>query len=630
MKLSSIKIQNFRGIDSLEISIKNYTTLIGPNNAGKSSILRAIYLLCKTTAPDLEEFKGQDQSKAIVIEGVFDNLDEWEMNQPGISGMVCDGKLHIRMRATVEEKQSKAKVLKVVDYKTRREEVSGFSESFDELSDEVKGLAGTIGFKTKSAYKTKAHQKALLDLIKSTAPELVTIGEYEWTTESKSIDAALQQALPKAILIPAVHHVGDETKITAKSALGELLTALITPRIRLLPEFREIEQKLQDLKGKMHGVDQLPAIRSINEGITKGLKRVVDASSILRLGTPDLESALVSSVELRILDGEADTPVHLQGHGLQRSLIFALLETTAADLDKSKAETDREIQAAQSGSSENQEVPDIHQRSLLLLFEEPELYIHPHLLRKLKDSLRELAGGGLWQVVCTTHSPVFIDVTDDPTSLIILRKVGSSRLVEHTQLLQSPFGEDADGKFNKESLRAALDFNPALNEVFFAQKSILVEGDTELAILKHCKKLLEAVGVDLAAAHDRTVVSCSGKWTIPAIAILLKHFGIPFRVIHDLDASGIDLDKLDELLPFHPYLANSKIAEIVPATDLMVNDNCVEDLIGIGQTKPKPLHAIKKVAKILQDGTLDTFPLLKKLVEFAYEPSNTDNTPVVG
>lgn len=620
MKLAYIKIENFRGIDHLEISIKDYTTLIGPNNAGKSSILRAIYLLCRTTAPDLEEFKGQDHSKAIVIEGIFDDLADWERNQPGVSGMICDDKLHIRLTATVDEKQAKPKVLKVIDYKTRKEEIDGWGETWDELSEPLKSLGQPNGIKNKSTFKTNAHKSQLRDLVRTYAPELVKVGEFEWTSESKSIDAALQQALPKAILIPAVHHVGDETKTSAKSALGELLNALIAPRIRLLAEYKEIEEKLQVLKDKMHGANQLPAIKLINDGITKGLKRVVDASSILRLGTPDLESALVSSVELRILDGDVDTPVQLQGHGLQRSLIFALLETTAADLEKSKAETEREIRSAESSSADEEDDNEIHQRSLLLLFEEPELYIHPHLLRKLKDSLHELAKGGLWQVACTTHSPVFINITEDPTSLVILRKVGDNRAVERTQLEASPFGDDEEGKFNKESLRAALDFNPTLNEVFFAQKSILVEGDTELAILKHCKGLLQEVGVDLSASHDRTVVSCSGKWTIPAIAILLKHFGIPFRVIHDLDGKGIDQGNLDSLPHIHPFRANAKIAQIVPAEDILVNDDCVEDLIGIGQSKPKPLHAIKKVSKILKEGKLDEFPQLKGLIKFAYEP----------
>lgn len=46
MKLNSITLQNFKGIDNLEIKLDNKTTVIfGVNGVGKSTILQAIDLL---------------------------------------------------------------------------------------------------------------------------------------------------------------------------------------------------------------------------------------------------------------------------------------------------------------------------------------------------------------------------------------------------------------------------------------------------------------------------------------------------------------------------------------------------------------------------------------------------------
>ena len=46
MKLDSITLQNFKGIDNLEIKLDNKTTVIfGVNGVGKSTILQAIDLL---------------------------------------------------------------------------------------------------------------------------------------------------------------------------------------------------------------------------------------------------------------------------------------------------------------------------------------------------------------------------------------------------------------------------------------------------------------------------------------------------------------------------------------------------------------------------------------------------------
>ncbi|MBI2567012.1 MAG: AAA family ATPase [Candidatus Schekmanbacteria bacterium] len=45
MKLTDIKIENFRGVRSLHLPLDGLTVLIGENNAGKSTVLEAIRLV---------------------------------------------------------------------------------------------------------------------------------------------------------------------------------------------------------------------------------------------------------------------------------------------------------------------------------------------------------------------------------------------------------------------------------------------------------------------------------------------------------------------------------------------------------------------------------------------------------
>src|SRR5688500_3441862 len=42
MKITSLRIQNFRSIKDLEIDLRDTTVFIGPNNSGKTAILDAI------------------------------------------------------------------------------------------------------------------------------------------------------------------------------------------------------------------------------------------------------------------------------------------------------------------------------------------------------------------------------------------------------------------------------------------------------------------------------------------------------------------------------------------------------------------------------------------------------------
>ncbi len=45
MKLTDIKIENFRGVRSLHLPLDVLTVLIGENNTGKSTVLEAIRLV---------------------------------------------------------------------------------------------------------------------------------------------------------------------------------------------------------------------------------------------------------------------------------------------------------------------------------------------------------------------------------------------------------------------------------------------------------------------------------------------------------------------------------------------------------------------------------------------------------
>jgi len=55
--------------------------------------------------------------------------------------------------------------------------------------------------------------------------------------------------------------------------------------------------------------------------------------------------------------------------------------------------------------------------------EEPEIYLHPQMLRKIKDVLTELSTDPYYRVICPTHSPVLIDRADSHLSRLVLRSM---------------------------------------------------------------------------------------------------------------------------------------------------------------------------------------------------------------
>ena len=264
-----------------------------------------------------------------------------------------------------------------------------------------------------------------------------------------------------------------------------------------------------------------------------------------------------------------------------------------------------------------------NEKSSILLFEEPELYLHPHLMNRLKNALKSISEKENWQVLISTHSPFLIDVVDNPMSLIILNKSTPVTSPAKNQLTQDPFNNVQTISDEKVALRAALDFNPNVNQAFFAKRVVLVEGDTELALLNQTFKLHTYFGISEEVYNNTTIVSCGGKWTIIPFAKLLNAFGIPYRIVHDVDRKGRSDQEIFESPPIDPYKANEKIRLAANGQEIYLVEDTLEHLLWeegrAVPTKDKPFLTWKRVQKLVEDtDELEQFPRLRELFNFVY------------
>lgn len=158
---------------------------------------------------------------------------------------------------------------------------------------------------------------------------------------------------------------------------------------------------------------------------------------------------------------------------------------------------------------------------LVVLVEEPELFLAPQTQRYLYRRLRHLAGLGN-QILYSTHSPSFLNVA----------RLHELVLTEHdpamgTRLVQ-PDPLPASDEF-----RAYSEFDATRSEMFLSRTVVLVEGQTERLALPF---VFRALGLD----PDRegiSIIECGGKPNIPLIARVAMAAGVPFVAVHDRDAS---------------------------------------------------------------------------------------------
>lgn len=607
MKISHVLIENFRSIGKIEFKPRELTTLIGPNNAGKSSVLRALEIFLNQQAPELDEWRSGHSAEPIVIEVEFSNLKEWERNQPGVSPHVFDGRIRIRATYTQTD-DAKPKAEAKWESFRQEEVIDGWptDAAWTGLDETLKTLAKGSGIDGKK-FASANHKETLRSLIRQQMPEKVTYGEAKWTSEGMSIPVALRQALPQARLIPAVRSAEHDGEPGAKTSFGLLLKEIILPAVSQADEYQDLLKAVAVLEKKLRGdgVEQLEAVRLLADDIKKRLSSLIAAKVTIGMEPPNTEKLIGDNTTLRLDDGTA-TRIGMQGHGLQRALVFAMLEVLAS----------RNARVAVGNAGETQS------RTTVLLFEEPELFIHPHLMLRLQSALEAIAGTDTWQVVLTTHSPFLMDVARDPRSLVIHQRPTATEPPTVRQLSEDPFEEEGK-KDEREWLRAVLDFNPAVCEAFFAKRTVLVEGDTEMAVLARQPELRKLAGVNEEAARDVTVVSCDGKWTIIPVARLLKLFGVPVRVIHDTDRKG-KTDVQLEADKSHEFHANKRISDIVGANSVLAVDDTFENFIWPPGTpvpsKDKPFKAWKRLKELTANAAnLDHAAQLRDVVKFAFE-----------
>jgi energy-coupling factor transporter ATP-binding protein EcfA2 len=607
MRLKSIRVQNFRCFENQEFNLRDFTSLIGPNNAGKSTLLRAIAIFLSQEKPTADEWRHGGENEPIEIEGCFEEIEDWERNVPGIAGIIYNGEIKLKLIATKEERPEHEPSISITfEAFTCEEVITGWDNSWGVLSEPIKQVAEALGLRG-ADWRTGANKERVKQVIRQNHRDWITYGAERWSSDGISITPALKQALPQVVLIPAVSDANEHAKPAYKTTFGILMSKVLFPAIQQSDEYKKFKDAVDALGSKIRGgegIEKLKSVQELEADITIRMKSIIESRAVVALAPPDIEKFIGNSATIRLDDG-VETPIHLQGHGVQRAFIFALIEVLA----KQTAKIDSQPDAPR-------------QRATILLFEEPELYVHPHLMRRLKKSLQQLSESSAWQVVISTHSPFLVDVAEDPLSLVILRKESPNGSSIPTQLQTDPFGQDQESQRDKEALRAALDFHPTVTEAFFARRVVLVEGDTEVAILRQETNVLALSGIAKDKIDTTTVVSCGGKWTIPAIAKLLDYFNIPFRIIHDLDRKGRSDEELMKARAIDPFRANARIEAIAGRNRIWVVEDTFENILSETDQIPsnaKPYHAWRKVRELCDGKTdLDHAPRLKEVVEWAF------------
>lgn len=516
--LTTVRITNYRALKDLEISLSGFSCIIGENNAGKSSLLLALNLFL--TGSKLPPSEYYDPNKPVVVECVLENITEDDLDRlveehrTRISGILVDGALHL-VRIWDPSGKSELKCRRLVPKEPRFHR-----ENVDEL------LKGKTGRELERVVRTRfpelaehqferINQKAIKEAIESLiesmprAEKVLDIDDLP-----TGIDVSIKRLLPEPVYIPAVREIADEMKTKESATFGRIVGVLLS-LVRDSKELQEIEQSVGNLRRLLNRVvdeatgqvvdERIPQLRELEASLSQTLQEHFPNVTLeIEVPPPDVKTILSESQIL--VDDGTKASIESKGDGLKRAVVFALLRTYVT------------MRARHQGNTPSQ--------PYLILFEEPELYLHPRGQRILFDALVSIASDH--QVVVTTHSPLFFGPNETGT-FIRMEKArpddGSKpyAVARPIHLLKDLTLRDAFQVICFENNAAA----------FFANKVLLVEGDSDRIFLSHVAKVLrEDWNFDRC---NIAIIPVGGKGSIKRYHQFFSAFSIPIHVLADLD-----------------------------------------------------------------------------------------------
>jgi putative ATP-dependent endonuclease of OLD family len=531
VQIFEISIKNLRSIvDSGDVPIQNLFALVGENNAGKSNVTKAIDALLSGGAGGLKKADFYDESTSIIIKGSFKNLTDDESNR--WKKYLTGGKLVLEKHIWVEDADTSAGQRLKSEYHGYESEPVDWFLSIPSIIEE-KGqrpkwleIAQENGLpdyfypagKSGKAIYAKALEKFLVENeVEFQEPDLSA-------THALGLQSNVVASLPSFYLLPAITDYSDEIdKRQNNSTFRKLMGELSERIIKNDPKFIEIESSLAHIHGLLNsigtpGTERLEALGVIEDqigGLLNQLMPSVNSVSI-SVAVTELKEIFSSGVSLSVNDG-IDTDVLAKGHGLQRCIVFSLL----------KALIDVERNA-------KQEAP----RPIILVIEEPELYIHPQLSKLFFDVMREFSETD--QVIYTTHSPIFVDAYLYKDIAIV-----SKLSVEIGTKLKTASGNSIEELQEAKIFKGLSRFNPSVSELFFAKRILIVEGPEDLiavnAILSHAE-LIKYRAEEL----EWSILVAGGKDAIPFFQRVANEFSIPYSVLYDIDIKdGMSQNTID-------------------------------------------------------------------------------------
>ena len=553
MKINKIKIENFRLLKNFQLDIENELSLvIGKNNCGKTSLLAVLDKFLNQSDKNKFSFDDFNVDFKNEIKALVENPleDVAVFKQKGI-------KLKLFIEYNEEDDLSNiSRVMMDLD-PNNNFIVLGFEYVLDfeklkklriDYNDFEKREA--IKFKKKKDDEPKSF-KDLIYFLKANHQDYFTFAkksiEFDLSTNEENelnfIDLIKEKISIKEII--NFKFISAKREVSNKEVDKTL--SIQTSKIYKKTEASDEQQEaIDDFKDKLSDTDFVLSdiysnlFKNVIEKVKTfgGIKK--DDSIIEIISTLQHRELLEGNTTVMYTHNDSSLPEHYNGLGYMNliSMIFEI-EILIQDFKNSKDEKPSDIN--------------------LLFIEEPEAHTHPQMqyvfIKNIKELLkqgikRDDGQSGELQSIISTHSSHIVSESNFDDIKYLKKNDNNSVIAKNLKELKEEYKANTK---QYEFLKQYLTINRA--EIFFADKAILIEGDTERILFP---TLMKKYDIDEEKKHNNLgTVDDSLPLLSQNISIIevgaysqifekfIEFIGIKTLIITDLDTVGLDDKKCE-------------------------------------------------------------------------------------
>lgn len=485
MRVHSISVRNYGPFDILEeVRLGPLATIVGQNDVGKSTILRALRLFFEQR-PKIEEsdvYYGADQNDDVIIEVAFTALPNVIELEDGVATsfqeeMLADANGFLRIRKVFPRGNLTKPSISLIVQDFVNGRFAGLSILKEKELNERCASFGIEVTRSGRGITNKSKRDALRTKARDDGIQLVE-RELPLTTRD-DLWKRIVSLLPEFILFEADTRLGiRETSFQSQ----------FRPIVRTAAEQPEVIEARDTFTGLIS-----QSLQNEIDKIFAQLQRYTDVFTDL---TAKPEFSWDKAVILQILGKDqygVENSLDRRGSGIRRLLMVAFFQYLAEREQESRGD-------------------------FIFAVEEPENCLHPGLQRELVSSFRRLADEG-YQIIVTSHSPVFAGASPIEDLALVVRYGGVARA------LQSP-------ELDLSDIAAQLGVEPS-DQITGYSACIFVEGPSDVVFWKTVAKKFKDAGLVNADFDDCRIgfVLCGGEtlkyWIdLRAMGRLNRRFGV--------------------------------------------------------------------------------------------------------